>query len=104
MSASRIGDALERRTVELLIELGYRAERVSRRGRFGTSDLFGVADLVSVHPEHGVELHQVTTASGASHRRRKIRDAALGWPVRLWKWAKVGARWSYTSETVEPGE
>jgi hypothetical protein len=98
-----MGDMLERRTVALMVSVGYRAERVARRGRYGTKDLFGVADIVAVDAA-GVHLVQVTTKSGASHRRRRIRDAKLPVPVRLFKWEKVRNRWVAFSETVEPVE
>jgi hypothetical protein len=106
MTPTALGRMLENRTCAWLASLGYRAERVVRpsaRGRRGRVDLFGCVDLVSDHPEHGVELHQVTTRTNASARRRKIRDAALPSPVRLWLWSKVGGRWVSTSEVVEPG-
>jgi hypothetical protein len=111
MTPSELGRMLENRTAAWLISLGYRAERVSRptaQGRRGKVDLFGVVDVVSVHPEHGVELHQVTTKLAASARRRKIRDAGIPWPVRLWLWRKerVDGKgplvWVSTSEVVEP--
>lgn len=96
----RIGDELERRTVEHLTSLGYQAERVSRRGRYGTRDLFGCVDLVAVSENGNLMLAQVTTQSGASHRRRKIRDAKIGCPVRMFIWRKVGGRWTFLSEEV----
>jgi hypothetical protein len=107
MSPSELGRMLENRTCDWLASLGYHAERVSRPlaiGRRGRVDLFGCIDIVSAHPEHGVELHQVTTKLGASARRRKIRDAKLPSPVRLWLWSKVNGRWVSTSERVEPVE
>jgi hypothetical protein len=108
MSPSELGRMLENRTCIWLHSLGYRAERVARpsaQGRRGKVDLFGCVDLVSDHPEHGVELHQVTVKAGASARRRKIRDAGLPSPVRLWLWSKApNGRWISTSETVFPNE
>lgn len=104
MTPSELGRMLENRTVAHLELVGYRAERVSRptaANRRGRVDLFGCCDLVSVHPEHGVELHQVTVHPKASVRRRKIRDAGLSWPVRLWLWKKdARGRWVFTSESV----
>jgi hypothetical protein len=70
MNNATRGRLLEAKTVAWLESLGYRAGIVGKRGRHGV-DLFGCCDLVSVHPEHGVELHQVTTpavAAGKSAR------------------------------------
>lgn len=97
--SSRTGDDLERRTVAYLERIGYRAERVSRRGRFSGKDLFGCIDIVAVDTR-GVMLVQVTTRSNASAHRRKIREARLPWPVRLWLWSKVKGRWQFISEEV----
>jgi hypothetical protein len=100
-SAER-GRMLEKRTCAWLESLGYRAGIVGKRGRFGT-DLFGAVDIVSDHPEHGPELHQVTTKTNASSHRRTIREAGLHSPVRLWLWSKNDSgRWVSTSETVMP--
>lgn len=101
MSNVSRGADLERRTCAWLQSLGYRAERVSRRGKYGTSDLFGVADIVAVNAE-GVSLIQVTTKSGASARRKKIREANLPVPVRLFAWEKHKGRWSFVSQEIEP--
>jgi hypothetical protein len=98
MSAAR-GDDLERRTVAWLEQCGYRAERVSRRGRFGGGDLFGCVDVLAVNAE-GVELIQVTTKTNASARRRKIREAGLPFPVHLFLWFKHKNRWTFVGETV----
>jgi Holliday junction resolvase-like predicted endonuclease len=96
----RVGDALEVRTVAWLRGLGYTAERVSRRGRYGTSDLFGCIDVIALNDE-GPMFIQVTTKSGASHRRRKIRDANLPVPVRLFAWFKdTRHRWAFVSEEI----
>jgi Holliday junction resolvase len=102
MSAAT-GDMLERRTVEHLRAIGYHAERVSRRGRYGAGDLFGCVDIVAVG-EEGVMLCQVTTKTNASSRRKKIRNAGLPEPVRLFLWAKNGRAWAFTSEVVAPVE
>ena len=101
MSNVRTGDMLERRTVAALVAAGYRAERVSRRGRNSGGDLFGCADLVAVCPAGAVELIQVTTKGSRSARRRKIRAARLSCPVRLIYWFKNGTRWAWLSEVVE---
>lgn len=102
MTPSARGRDLENRTVAHLTRLGYRAERVARTGRHTGGDVLGVVDVLSVHPEHGPELHQVTTQNNASGRRKKIRDANLHWPVRLWKWRKEKNRWIFSSEEVFP--
>lgn len=105
MSAIARGDDLERRTVRVLEDLGYRAERVSRRGRFGGGDLFACIDVIAVRADE-VMLAQVTTKTNASARRRKIREAGLQWPVRLFLWSqdKSSRRWRFTSEEVAPVE
>lgn len=100
---SRTGDMLERRTVKWLRDIGYHAERVSRRGRFGGGDLFGCIDIVALN-EEGIMLAQVTTKSGRYARRRKIREARLPYPVRLFSWEKAGRIWGMVSEVIEPAE
>lgn len=99
MSNVSRGADLERRTVAWLQSCGWRAERVSRGGRYG-GDLFGCIDVVAVCPLGEVELIQVTTKSAASARRKKIRDAKMGRPVRLFIWFKNRARWEFKSEEV----
>lgn len=94
-----VGDDLERRTVKAFEGLGYRAERVSRRSRFATSDLFGVIDIVAVNAQE-IMFIQSTTKNNKYKHRKKIRDAALPQPVRLVVWDKVGGRWIWTSEEV----
>lgn len=102
--SARRGDDLERRTVKVLTDLGYRAERVSRRGRYGTRDLFGVVDIIAIGAD-GLMLAQVTTKNNASSHRRKIRDARLMWPVRLFMWSQgTNRRWTFVSEEIEPAE
>lgn len=98
MSVSR-GDDLERRTVSHLRSIGYHAERVSRRALYGTKDIFGVVDILAVGPSE-IMLAQVTTKTNASSHRRKIRDAQLGVPVRLFLWWKDKNRWVFVSEEV----
>ena len=54
------------RTLARLRELGYRADVVERRlpGCLVTRDLFGIADVIAVHPgERAVLLVQATTAA-----------------------------------------
>jgi hypothetical protein len=105
MSNTSLGYALEARTVKWLQSIGYRAERVATTAQYGRKDIFGCVDLISVHPSSGVELHQVTVKEGASARRKKIRDAALPWPVRLWLWRKDDrGRWCFTTEEVMPSD
>lgn len=100
MNAAR-GYYLERRTVAHLESIGYRAERVSRTGRRTGGDLFGCIDVIAVCADE-VMFVQVTTKTNASARRKKIRDAGLPYPVRLWLWCKDGRRWTFTSEEVLP--
>lgn len=102
MSNVSRGADLERRTCAWLQSLGYRAERVSRRRKYGTSDLFGVADIVCIDPNGEIQLVQVTTKSGASARRKKIREANLPVPVRLFAWVKHNGRWGFAAEEIEP--
>lgn len=101
MKATDRGRDLENRTVRWLESVGYRAERVARTARFGPKDVFGVVDVLAVNAE-GVVLAQVTTKTNASARRRKIREAGLPWPVRLFSWFKHKNRWTFTSEEVAP--
>lgn len=90
---------LERRTVEWFRGIGYHAERVIRRGRLGTRDIFGCVDVLAANAE-GPVMIQVTTKKGASHRRGKIRAARLPWPVRLVIWQKCKNRWAFQSEEI----
>ncbi len=101
MSPAARGYMLEARTVKHLETWGYRAERVARSGKRNGGDLFNCVDVVAVNGE-GVILIQVTTKTNASARRKKIRAAKLGWPVRLWLWEKVGRFWVFSSEDVAP--
>lgn len=101
MSKVALGDELERRTCKWLESVGYKAERVSRRARFGGRDLFGCVDLVAVSPE-AIILGQVTTKNGASARRKKIRESGLQWPVMLFIWFKHKNRWTFISEEIAP--
>lgn len=102
MSNVSKGADLERRTCAWLKSQGYMAERVSRRGKYGTADLFTVADIVCINPNGQVELVQVTTKGGASARRKKIREANIPAPVRLFAWFKHNGRWNFISEEIGP--
>lgn len=108
MTPSQRGLYLENKTVALLASVGIRAERVCRGGgapgRGGRKDAFGCVDLVAIDSNGIVSLIQVTTKDGASARRKKIRDAKLNAPVRLFKWQKVKNRWIAFSEEVLPTE
>jgi hypothetical protein len=101
MSNVSRGDMLERRTIATLAAAGWRAGRVSRRGRNTGGDLFKCVDLVAIGPAGEIELIQVTTKGAASAHRKKIRAAALPCPVRLIYWFKNGTRWAWLSEVVE---
>jgi len=93
VNKSRLGQRLELRTVKLLKEQGYEAEKVSRAGRHGPQDLLGVVDIVAMDHAGTVLFVQVTTESAASEHRRKIRARGLKTPVKLVIWAIRRGRW-----------
>lgn len=111
MNASQRGADLEKRTVKVLTDMGWKAERIGRprSGRpnadgqmrqRGSQDVFNVGDILACEPGVGFHLIQVTTKSQASAKRKKIREQALGAPVRLFLWDKPGRVWTFTSEEI----
>jgi hypothetical protein len=93
--------------------MGFHADIVERRlpGCFTTKDLFGIGDVLAVHPgEHITLLIQTTTADHLADRLRRIRDQpalpallAAGVRVEGWGWAKRGSRWFVRRVAVQPG-
>lgn len=53
-------------------------------------DAFGFGDILAAHPEHGIALIQVTSASHVSHRVRKITEDPKVAPLAL-NWLRAGA-------------
>jgi hypothetical protein len=64
-------------------------------------DLFGVFDVLAIHPlRREVILVQTTTAAHLAHRLAKVKSVpelsgllAAGLKVQVHGWRKVGARW-----------
>jgi hypothetical protein len=92
------------RTMQRLRQLGYLAARVEvylpavRRHR----DLFGVADVLAVHPRERlpVLLVQATTAGHVPDRLRRLQARPetplllrAGLAVEVWGWRKIRDRW-----------
>jgi hypothetical protein len=85
-----------------LAELGYFVATVEQRipHSFITRDAFIRADLLAVHPEHGIALIQVT--SGANLAARIHKAATVAGPLTAWLlaggkllahgWRKIGPR------------
>jgi hypothetical protein len=100
------------RTLVHLRRLGFLADVVERwlpranRKR----DLFGVADVLAVHPrDQLILLVQATTAAHVADRLRRVQErpelAVLlrsGLAVEVWGWAKRGERWKLRRVAVEP--
>lgn len=96
----KIGNDLERRTIQRYADLGHPCDRVTDTGRYSKrTDLFGCVDLVAV-VDGQPEFIQVTVRHKASERRHKIRAADLRMNVRLCLWEKVKGRWVMESEQV----
>ena len=103
-----------KRTLARLRKLGYHAGIVERRlpRCFITRDLFGIADVLAVHPgERTVLLVQATTAAHLADRLRRVRGQpdlpallAAGVRVEVWGWARRGGRWHVRRVAVRPGD
>jgi hypothetical protein len=102
------------RTLDSLRESGYIADIVERRlpKCFVCRDLFGIADLLAVHPaERVVLLIQVTSAGNITHRLERIRARpelpavlAAGVRVEIWGWAKRNRCWHARRVAIQPGD
>lgn len=91
------------RSLKRLRELGYVAQVVERWCPFSRRriDLWGIVDIMAVHPGAGVLAVQATSGNGGNHAAR--RDKAMenenlptileaGVQFELWSWAKRGPR------------
>jgi hypothetical protein len=97
-----------------LRKLGFTAAVVERRipGCFTTRDLFGIGDILGVHPgERVVLLIQTTTRDHLADRLRRVRAEpalptllAAGMRVEVWGWAKRGGRWHAARVAIRPGD
>ena len=81
------------RTVRYLTERGWSADIVERRTGRISRDWLGIADVVAVHPEHGVLAVQATSASNVASRVKKVTAAdalavlrRCGVAVQVWGW------------------
>ena len=89
------------RSLKLLREQGWVVDIVERRVGPVTKDLFGIFDLVAVHPEEGYVLAvQTTTSSHFASRRKKMEGSPhldtwlrTGSVAELHGWVKRGATW-----------
>ena len=71
-------------------------------------DLFGMFDLLAIHPKWGTWAIQVTTGSNHTDRRRKVAEhpdlgtvLACGWQVYVWSWRKSAAgKWELREEQI----
>src|SRR5262245_20122745 len=91
------------RTLAYLRQLGYLAavtERFIAQAR-KKIDLFGIADILAVHPrERSVLLVQCTTAAHVGDRLRRIQARPelpgllmAGVSVEVWGWKLISGRW-----------
>jgi len=106
------------RSLAVLREMGYAAEVVERfiPHTKTRKDLFGVGDVLAIHPREGILLVQCT--SGANHAARvKKANAeprlavwlAAGGKFQVWSWRLAGKagkrkRWTLRTEFVTPTE
>jgi hypothetical protein len=102
------------RTLSELRRLGYLAAvvetwipRIERR-----RDLFGIADVLAVHPrDKAVLLVQATSAGHVQDRLRRVQarpeTAVLlraGLAVEVWGWRRLDGRWHCRRVAVRPGD
>ena len=98
-------------TLRELRQLGYLAAVVERwlpRIEKKT-DLFGIGDVLAVHPrDKTVLLVQCTTAAHVPDRLRRVQGRpetrqllAAGVAVEIWGWAKVGEHWRCRKVSVQ---
>lgn len=89
-------------TLKTLRDVGLACDVAEKWHRGVRKDLFGFVDVVALHPERGFLGLQVTTASSASARMRKMREERLsevllwlgtpGGVIELWGWRKLKRR------------
>jgi hypothetical protein len=103
-----------KRTLIFLRKLGFVAEVVEKRvpGCGISRDLFGIADVLAIHPKQGaVLLIQATTADHFANRLRRVQEQpvlppllAAGVRVEVWAWKKCGGQWHVRREALQPGD
>jgi hypothetical protein len=103
-----------KRALAHLRKLGFTAAVVERRlpNCFTTLDLFGIGDILAVHPEERVILLvQTTSASNFATRLRRVRDQpalpvllTAGVQVEIWGWGKRNGRWHVRRVAIRPGD
>jgi hypothetical protein len=102
------------RTLALLRRRGFTAAVVERwiprvRRRL---DLFGVGDVLAVHPQQRVILLvQATSRGHVGDRLKRARSRpelaawlAAGGLFQVWGWAKVGRRWTVKVVVLRPAD
>jgi hypothetical protein len=102
-----------KRTLVHLRKLGFVAEVVEKRvpGCLVSRDLFGIADVLAVHPEQGIVLLvQATTADHFANRLRRVQEQsvlpsllAAGVRIEVWGWCRRVGQWHVRREAIEPG-
>jgi hypothetical protein len=103
-----------KRTLALLRKMGYTADVVERRipGCFTTRDLFGIGDILGVHPdERIILLVQTTSRDHLADRLRRVRACpalpqllAAGVQVECWGWAKRNGQWHVRRVAIRSGD
>ena len=93
------------RTLAHLRRLGYLAAVVESwvpiPGRKVRRDLWGIGDVLAVHPRDGVTLLvQCTSGDHTAHRAAKVCGTAAaavllraGWRIEVWGWVQRAGRW-----------
>lgn len=74
-------------------------------------DLFGIIDVLGVHPEHGTIALQSTSDSNLSARVKKMREhehtgtlSRSGWRLLAQGWKKKSGRWQSREVWIEQEE
>lgn len=89
------------RSLVLLRELGFTAQVVEKFNFHSKTrlDLFGIIDIIAIHPGAGIFGIQATSGSNHSARRVKSMDEPnlrlwleAGGRFEVWSWAKKGPR------------
>lgn len=106
------GGSPTQRSLNLLRENGYLAEVVERWNPFAKvrHDLFGVIDILGVHPEHGTLAVQTTSVGNLAARVQKVQESPhlenlkrAGWKIEVHGWRKPSKKertWTVRVEKI----